>query len=112
MTRNRQILPLLIEGCYSLEAIAQKTGYTLIEVRTTVQALRRSGCAETVNEPTKYKATARGVEALSKKTKTPPDVIARKVQERKIRQGRRSAEAMQIIGSALDSQPALAQVWR
>lgn len=112
MTRSRKILPLLVEGCHSVEAIAERTGFDVEAVHTTVQALRRSGFAESVVEPTKYKATALGVAALSKAPKSPPELITRKTRERKAREARRAAEATSIVGNAMDRQPAIQQVWR
>jgi DNA-binding IclR family transcriptional regulator len=112
MRRTRQILPLLVEGSYTAEAIAEKTGYPLDEVRDAIRTLRRSGFVESVIEPAHYKATLLGADVASKPTKTTPAAIARKIHQRKVRQDRQCEQNNTLVGNAIDRQPALAQVWR
>lgn len=111
MRKTRQILPLLVDGSYSAEALAEKTGFDLEEVRDAIRTLRRSGFVQSVIKPAEYQATIRGAEVLSKPRKSPPSLIERKLRERKAREERMRANANTMVGKAIDQQPALMRVW-
>lgn len=104
MTKARTILQLLAEGNYSTRQLAEMSGLSVADVQEAIRTLRKGNRVESA--PVCYRATPVGVGELSKEP-TPPAVLERKKRERHAREER----ARTIVGQALQSQPALAQVW-
>lgn len=106
MTKARTVLQLLVEGKYSAELIAEKTGLSLPDVREAIRTLRKGNRVKSVVVPIFYEATPEGERDLAR-APMPPKVLSRKSRERRSRE----QQAQTIVGSAIQRQPALAQVW-